>query len=144
MRGILSAGAYLPHYRLDRADISAFVGSGGGRGTDYAFEVIGLPDTITQAYNTARRGGTVIIVGMPRMEDMVTFPAMQLFYEEKKMLGCLYGSAQVRRDFPALIGLVETGRLDIGSMVSRRIGLEDVNDAFRAMEAGEVIRSVIV
>ena len=115
-----------------------------GRGTDYAFEVIGLPETILQAYNTARRGGTVVIVGMPRMDAAVTFPAMQLFFEEKKMLGCLYGSAQVRRDFPGLIGLVETGRLDIGSMVSRRIKLDEVNDAFRAMEAGEVIRSVIV
>jgi S-(hydroxymethyl)glutathione dehydrogenase / alcohol dehydrogenase len=115
-----------------------------GRGTDYAFEVIGLPDTILQAYNTARRGGTVVIVGMPRMEHTVTFMAMQLFYDEKKMLGCLYGSAQVRRDFPKLVSLVETGRLDIGSMVSRRIKLDEVNDAFRAMEAGEVIRSVII
>jgi len=114
-----------------------------GRGTDYAFEVIGLPDTILQAYNTARRGGTVVIVGMPRMEHTVTFMAMQLFYDEKKMLGCLYGSAQVRRDFPKLVNLVETGRLDIGSMVSRRIKLDEINDAFRAMEAGEVIRSVI-
>ncbi|HEX2383695.1 MAG TPA: Zn-dependent alcohol dehydrogenase [Acidimicrobiales bacterium] len=116
----------------------------GGRGTDYAFEVIGLPDTILQAYNTARRGGTVVVVGMPRIEDMVTFSAMQLFYEEKKLLGCLYGSAQVRRDFPKLVDLVESGRLDIGSMVSRRIKLDEVNDAFRAMDAGEVIRSVIV
>ncbi len=116
----------------------------GGRGADYAFEVIGLPETILQAYNTARRGGTVVIVGMPRIEDMVTFSAMQLFYDEKKMLGCLYGSAQVRRDFPKLVDLVETGRLDIGSMVSRRIHLDEVNEAFRAMEAGEVIRSVIV
>ena len=116
----------------------------GGRGADYAFEVIGLPDTILQAYNTARRGGTVVIVGMPRMEHTVTFMAMQLFYDEKKMLGCLYGSAQVRRDFPKLVNLVETGRLDIGSMVSRRIKLDEINDAFRAMEAGEVIRSVIV
>jgi S-(hydroxymethyl)glutathione dehydrogenase/alcohol dehydrogenase len=116
----------------------------GGRGTDYAFEVIGLPETILQAYNTARRGGTVVIVGMPRMEMTVTFSAMQLFYDEKKMLGCLYGSAQVRRDFPKLVNLVETGRLDIGSMVSRRIKLDEVNDAFRAMEAGEVIRSVII
>ncbi len=115
----------------------------GGRGADYAFEVIGLPDTILQAYNTARRGGTVVIVGMPRMEHTVTFMAMQLFYDEKKMLGCLYGSAQVRRDFPKLVNLVETGRLDIGSMVSRRIKLDEINDAFRAMEAGEVIRSVI-
>ena len=81
---------------------------------------------------------------MPRIEDTVTFSAMQLFYEEKKMLGCMYGSAQVRRDFPKLVDLVETGRLDIGSMVSRHIKLDEVNDAFRAMEAGEVIRSVIV
>jgi S-(hydroxymethyl)glutathione dehydrogenase/alcohol dehydrogenase len=116
----------------------------GGRGADYAFEVIGLPETILQAYNTARRGGTVVVVGMPRIEDTVTFSAMQLFYEEKKLLGCLYGSAQVRRDFPKLVELVETGRLDIGSMVSRRIQLDEVNEAFRAMEAGEVIRSVIV
>jgi S-(hydroxymethyl)glutathione dehydrogenase/alcohol dehydrogenase len=78
------------------------------------------------------------------MEATVTFPAMQLFYDEKKTLGCLYGSAQVRRDFPKLVNLVETGRLDIGSMVSRRIKLDEINDAFRAMQAGEVIRSVIV
>ena len=59
------------------------------------------------------------------------------------LLGCLYGSARVRRDFPRFVHLVETGRLDIGSMVSRHIHLDEVNDAFRAMEAGEVIRSVI-
>ena len=58
-------------------------------------------------------------------------------------MGCVYGSAQVRRDFPRLISLAETGRLDLGAMVSRRIGLDEVNEAFRAMDAGEVIRSVI-
>jgi S-(hydroxymethyl)glutathione dehydrogenase/alcohol dehydrogenase len=116
----------------------------GGRGADYSFEVIGLPETILQAYATARRGGTVTIVGAARMDSMVTFSAFQLFYEEKKLLGCIYGSAQVRRDFPRFIALTETGRLDLGSMVSRRIKLDEVNDAFRAMQAGEVIRSVIV
>jgi S-(hydroxymethyl)glutathione dehydrogenase/alcohol dehydrogenase len=116
----------------------------GGRGADYAFEVIGLPETIIQAYGTARRGGTVVIVGMSRMDAQVTFPAMALFYDEKRTLGCMYGSAQVRRDFPRFVSLIETGRLDVGSMVSRRIKLDEVNDAFRAMQAGEVIRSVIV
>jgi S-(hydroxymethyl)glutathione dehydrogenase/alcohol dehydrogenase len=116
----------------------------GGRGADYAFEVIGLPETVQQAFATARRGGTVVVVGMPRIESQVTLPGFPLFYDEKKILGCIYGSAQVRRDFARLIGLVETGRLDIGAMVSRRIKLDEVNDAFRAMEAGEVIRSVIV
>ena len=49
----------------------------------------------------------------------------------------------MRRDFQRFADLIETGRLDTSSMVSRTIGLDDVNEAFRAMEAGEVIRSVI-
>jgi S-(hydroxymethyl)glutathione dehydrogenase / alcohol dehydrogenase len=116
----------------------------GGRGADYAFEVIGLPETIVQAFSSARRGGTAVVVGMPRMDSMVTLPGFAMFYEEKRLLGCVYGSAQVRRDFPRFISLVETGRLDLGSMVSRHIKLDEVNDAFTAMKAGEVIRSVIV
>ncbi|MEX1009088.1 MAG: Zn-dependent alcohol dehydrogenase [Acidimicrobiia bacterium] len=115
-----------------------------GRGADYAFEVIGLPETIQQAYATARRGGTAVVVGMSAFDATVTLSAMELFYGSKALLGCMYGGAQVRRDFPRLVGLVETGRLDIGAMVSRRIALDEINDAFRAMEAGEVIRSVIV
>ena len=47
-----------------------------------------------------------------RLDAQVTFPAFQLFFEEKKILGCKYGSAQVRRDFPRFIDLIETGRLD--------------------------------
>ena len=116
----------------------------GGRGADYAFEVVGLPETILQAYAMARKGGAVVVVGMSRVDAQVTFPAFQLFYDEKRILGSKYGSAQVRRDFQRFVGLIETGRLDIGAMVSRRIRIDDVNDAFRAMEAGEVIRSVVV
>jgi S-(hydroxymethyl)glutathione dehydrogenase/alcohol dehydrogenase len=115
----------------------------GGRGTDYGFEVIGLPETIVQAYNATRRGGTTVVVGAPRADSAVTLPGFSLFYDEKKLLGCVYGSAQVRRDFPRFIGLVESGKLDLSSMVSRRIALDEINDAFRAMESGEVIRSVI-
>jgi S-(hydroxymethyl)glutathione dehydrogenase/alcohol dehydrogenase len=60
------------------------------------------------------------------------------------VLGCVYGSAQVRRDFPRLIGLIEHGKLDVGTMVSRTMHLHEVNDAIRAMQDGEVIRSVLV
>ena len=63
---------------------------------------------------------------------------------EKRVLGCWYGSAEVRRDFPRLIELAATGRLDVATMVSRRIALDDVNDGLAAIERGEVIRSVIV
>ena len=115
----------------------------GGRGVDYSFEVIGLPETTLQAYNMIRKGGTAVMVGMTRAEATVTIPTFDLFFNQKTLKGSKYGSAQVRRDFQRFIDLIETGRLDTGSMVSRTIKLDEVNEAFRAMEAGEVIRSVI-
>ncbi len=115
----------------------------GGRGADYAFEVIGLPETILTTYQLARRGGEVVIVGMARFDAEFTLPAFGIFFEQKTIKGCKYGSAQVRRDFPRFVNLIETGRLNTSSMVSKTIKLDGVNDAFRAMEAGEVIRSVI-
>jgi S-(hydroxymethyl)glutathione dehydrogenase / alcohol dehydrogenase len=114
----------------------------GGRGADYAFEVIGTAGTIRQAIDTARPGGTAVMVGVPRLDSDVPVPAMSIL-EEKHILGCVYGSAQVRRDFPRLISLIEQGRLDVGAMVSRTVPLDDVNEAMRAMQAGEVIRSVL-
>lgn len=116
----------------------------GGRGADFVLEVVGLPDTINQAFQTARSGGTVVVVGMPRVDAMITMPAFPLFSDEKKLCGCMYGSSQNRRDFQRYVDLVESGKLNVADMVSRRIKIEEINDAFRAMEAGEVIRSVIV
>jgi S-(hydroxymethyl)glutathione dehydrogenase/alcohol dehydrogenase len=115
----------------------------GGRGVDYAFEVIGLPETTLQAYNMVRKGGTAIMVGMTRAEAQITLPTFDLFFNEKTLKGCKYGSGQVRRDFQRFVDLIETGRLDTADMVSRTIKLDAVNDAFEAMEKGEVIRSVI-
>ena len=87
----------------------------GGRGVDYAFEVIGLPRPSLQAFNMARNGGTAVAVGMPRFEPSIDDPdASRSFFGEKTLLGCVYGSAQVRRDFPRSSSLVETGRLDLG------------------------------
>ncbi len=114
-----------------------------GRGVDYAFEVIGLPETTLQAYNMIRKGGTAVMVGMTRAEAMLTIPTFDLFFNEKTLKGCKYGSGQVRRDFQRFADLIETGRLDTSSMVTRTISLDEVNEGFRAMEAGEVIRSVI-
>jgi len=119
------------------------MGLTGGRGADYVFEVIGNTDLLTAAFMATRAGGTTIAVGVPRSDESVSIPTFPLVLQEKRLLGCVYGSAQVRRDFPRLIGLIETGRLDVGDMVSRTITLDEINEGFRAMEAGEVIRSVI-
>ncbi|HYL53823.1 MAG TPA: Zn-dependent alcohol dehydrogenase [Acidimicrobiia bacterium] len=114
-----------------------------GRGVDYAFEVIGLPETVLQAYNMIRKGGTAVMVGMTRGDAEVTLPTFDLLFNEKTLKGCKYGSGQVRRDFQRYADLIETGRLDLDAMVSQTIKLDQVNDAFTAMEKGEVIRSVI-
>jgi len=115
-----------------------------GRGTDFSFEVVGTPATVATAYRSARRGGVVTVVGMPSMEDTLTLPLPELFLDAKEMRYCISGGAQVRRDVPRLVALAETGRLDLASMVSQHIALSDINDAVVAMEAGKVVRSVIV
>jgi S-(hydroxymethyl)glutathione dehydrogenase/alcohol dehydrogenase len=127
----------------DADPIEAVRALSGGRGADYAFEVIGTTATIRQAIDTARPGGTAIMVGIPNLASEIALPAMSIL-QEKKVLGCVYGSAQVRRDFPRLISLIEQGKLDVGAMVSRTMHLHEVNEAIRAMGAGEVIRSVLV
>jgi S-(hydroxymethyl)glutathione dehydrogenase/alcohol dehydrogenase len=131
---------------VDPTDIDAIAAvraMSGGRGADYAFEVIGTAGTIRQAIDTARPGGTAVMVGVPNLRSDIPIPAMSIL-EEKTILGCVYGSARVRRDFPRLISLVEQGKLDVGSMVSRTMHLHEVNEAMRAMQDGEVIRSVLV
>jgi S-(hydroxymethyl)glutathione dehydrogenase/alcohol dehydrogenase len=116
----------------------------GGRGADYAFEVIGLETTLQQAFSFTRRGGTTVAVGVHKLGSDVAIPSWTLVSEERRLLGSWYGSSQVRREIPRMIEFATDGRLDLASMVSRTVGLDDVNEAFRAMEAGEVIRTVII
>jgi S-(hydroxymethyl)glutathione dehydrogenase/alcohol dehydrogenase len=116
----------------------------GGLGADYAFEVVGRAPTIRLAFDAARRGGTAVLVGAGSLSEQVSFSAFELFVGAKTLVGCVYGSTDPDRDFPSMVDMVSRGTIDGEGMVSRRIGLEEINDAFRAMEAGEVVRSVIV
>jgi S-(hydroxymethyl)glutathione dehydrogenase/alcohol dehydrogenase len=115
----------------------------GGDGFDYAFEAIGLPVTMRASYDAIRRGGTACIVGVGKLTEMVSFSAFELFFSEKNLVGSYYGSADVRTDFHKLLGYWKDGQLDLDGMISRRIALDDINDAFEAMQRGEVIRQVI-
>ena len=115
-----------------------------GVGVDYAFEVIGVPAVITQAFLSTRRGGKAIIVGVPGFGQDVSIPGSILALEERGVVGSLYGSANMRRDIPRLVDLYMNRKLKIDELISRRITLDEVNDAFTAMEQGEVARSVIM
>ena len=114
-----------------------------GEGFDYVLECVGHPTTIRQCYDLARRGGTAVVVGVGRLDQHVQFSAFELFFGDKTLRGSMYGGANVRVDFHRLLRLWKAGKLDLEGMITRRIKLDEVNEAFRAMQAGEVIRSVI-
>ena len=63
---------------------------------------------------------------------------------EKKLTGSSMGSNRFRVDMPRYIDFYMQGRLKLDEMITRRMRLEDVNEAFRAMKAGEVARSVLM
>ena len=95
------------------------------------------------AYDATRRGGTTCIIGVGGMDKEISFNAFELFYSEKTFVGSYYGSADVRSDFHRMLRLWKTGRLDLEGMISRKLGLEDVNEAIADLKAGAVIRQVI-
>jgi S-(hydroxymethyl)glutathione dehydrogenase/alcohol dehydrogenase len=115
-----------------------------GRGADYSFEVIGLPSTMVAAHDMLRPGGAAVLVGVPSAGATVTFSARGLQSGERKILGCSYGSAQVKRDFHDFVRFAEQGQLDLAAMVTRTVTLDEVGASFQAMESGEVIRSVVI
>lgn len=116
----------------------------GQRGADVSFEVVGLEASIDQAIAMTRRGGQAVLVGLPRMDAMITVPAfLGAVMAAKTITGCWYGSADVRRDVPRLVEHYGKGDLKLDELISATISLEDVNDAFEAMENGDVARSVI-
>ncbi len=114
------------------------------QGWDYTFDVVGVPPTIRSAWDNARRGGTVVVVGAGRADSMVEFSAQELFLHDKRLLGSFYGGADVHRDYPRLLALWQAGRLDLESMISRRITLEEINDGLQALRDGaNVIRQIV-
>jgi S-(hydroxymethyl)glutathione dehydrogenase/alcohol dehydrogenase len=113
-------------------------------GVDYAFEAIGLPATIRQAVRMTRKGGTMVMVGVAPAGVDAELPAADIVLRGKTILGCMMGSNRFRVDMPRYVDLYLNGRLDLDAMISARLPLDKVNDAFASMRAGTAARSVIV
>ncbi len=112
-------------------------------GVDHAFEALGRPETIEVALALTARGGQALLIGMAPPDARVSLDALTLTLEERCVRGSWYGSCVPLRDFPLLVELYRDGRLRLDPLIAE-CALEDVNDAFRRMEAGETARSVIV
>ena len=112
-------------------------------GVDYSFEAIGLKSAAEAAYESIRRGGTATIIGMIPQGQTVEIDGPSLL-GGKKLQGSSMGSNRFRIDMPAYIDWYLQGKLLLDEMITRRGALEDVNEAFRAMKAGEVARTVLM
>jgi len=115
----------------------------GGEGFDFTLECIGTAGTMRQAFDLTRRGGTCCIVGVGRQEETFQLSAFEMFFSEKTLVGSMYGGADVRTDFNRFLRLYKAGSLDLEGMISRRIRLDEVNDAMGAMGDADIIRQVI-
>lgn len=116
----------------------------GGIGVDYAFETAGSGALVTQGVHAARNGGVIVAVGAPPLEHKIEIEPAALFtVSGKKLLGCLLGSCNSRRDIPRLLALWRSGRLDLEALISARLPLAEINRGFDDMRARRGVRTVI-
>ena len=116
----------------------------GGRGADYTFEVFGSADTVKAAYDMCAKSGTVTVVGIAPVGAEAPINAVDIVRNEKTMRGTYYGSARAQTDFPTLVDMYLSGKLNLDDLVVRHYSLDQINEAYGDMDKGEVGRGAIV
>lgn len=129
------------------AEVRRLTDDGWDGGVEFAFEATGIPASTEQAVKMLSYGGTATTIGFPAATDAVNLNlgdmATGVYWNKAAVHVCHCGDALPSHDFPLMAQLYLEGKLDLDSMVTRKITLNDVEDAFHEMETGNVIRSVI-
>ncbi|MDE0352418.1 MAG: Zn-dependent alcohol dehydrogenase [bacterium] len=115
----------------------------GGLGVDLAVEAIGHPETVATAVRSLRRGGTAVQVGIAPYGTEVSVD-MTLLLDERKLLGCYYGSLRPTFDIPRYVELYQAGKLLVDELITAEIGQDGINDALNQFDRGEGIRSLVL
>ncbi len=113
-------------------------------GVDLAVELAGAVPALEFAYAITRRGGTTVTAGLPHPEAKMSFPAVSLTAEERNLKGSYVGSCVPVRDIPRYAQMMEQGQLPIEKLMTHRLKLEEINEGFERLAAGEAIRQVII
>jgi len=113
-------------------------------GADYTFVAVGNVSAVTQACDALAPGGTCVLIGVPETGATVPLDIRPVVTGERAIRGCSYGSARTREDLPRLVRLALAGKLRIAELITRRYALDEANEAFRALAAGELARGLIV
>jgi Zn-dependent alcohol dehydrogenase len=113
-----------------------------GGGADYSMDTVGNVQVIAQAFGSIHSSGTCVLVGVPPLGDMLNLAPYE-FLLGKKLIGSYLGNVRTRVDVPRYIDLYVNGQLPIEKLITRYYSLDEINEAFEALEKGEVIRGVI-
>lgn len=113
-------------------------------GVDHAFEAVGLARTIVQAVRMTRPGRTAFMVGVPPAGVDVPVPAADMVLSSRGLQGVLMGANHFPTDIPMLVDLYLRGRLHLDEMIGRRVGLDQINDAYDEMRSGGCARPILV
>ncbi len=114
-----------------------------GRGVDTVLEAAGSPNGFGLSVEAVRPGGEVIWLGKTDVAANVAFRWGALM-GEKRIRRSSYGGARPARDFPLLARLHLDGKLFLDELITRHIKLDEINEGFAALKAGEAIRSVVM
>ena len=114
------------------------------RGADYTVVAVGNAGAMRQAYDALAPGGTCVVIGIPPSGSTLGLDAHSIAAGERRLVGALYGSAAVRVEFPRMVDLYLAGKLKIDQLITHRYGVDGVNEAFRALAAGELARGLVV
>ncbi|MDH2425440.1 alcohol dehydrogenase catalytic domain-containing protein [Sphaerisporangium sp. TRM90804] len=113
-------------------------------GVEKVIDTTGVVPVLEQAYLAAAPGATIVTVGLPAPDRRLTLPALSLVAEEKTLRGSYLGSCVPRRDIPRFIAMYRSGVLPVEALLSHRITLDEVNEAFDRLRTAEAVRQVIV
>jgi S-(hydroxymethyl)glutathione dehydrogenase / alcohol dehydrogenase len=114
-----------------------------GRGADFVFDTVGSPATLATALASSRKGGTVVLTGLSRVDSLGSVAMFPFVMQEKRLVGSVYGSANPATEIPRLVSLYQQGRLKLDELVSRTYPLARINDALDALAASDGARGVI-
>jgi S-(hydroxymethyl)glutathione dehydrogenase/alcohol dehydrogenase len=112
-------------------------------GVDYAFEAVGREQTVREAWDAARAGGTTVVLGLMPKGKLLTIDPWHFIYE-KTLKGCFLGSARIGTDIPRIVDRYHAGELDLDELVSHRIKLAELPEAFDRLRAGNAARQLVV
>jgi len=132
------------HTVLASVDAVAEIRELTGGGAQRVVETVGSAAVLVEAYGATRRGGTTVTVGLPDPSRMLSIPAVSLVTEEKTLRGSYLGSCDPARDVPRFVELFQAGRLPVDRLLTHTLALDELNEGFDRLAAGEAVRQAVV